>query len=243
MLGLGFSLPQTAAREAGAGQWWPGGASMALDFVQGRAMKNSMSVAITDLISCTRSTTGTAKDSAGNDIAFGIDELRITDLGLYIHQADGGTAADDIKFTDIDWIDPDLGTFLVEWEQMIPGSGTQILVRWQGPTWSRIRSGSAAIMQLQDDTLSLIFNNGMFSPPPLGIHKLACAIAPNNMAIARDASLDGGLSTDTSGIPFSTVNEVRLGGVGGNEMLNGRLRSVIYWPVRKSDADLQGMVG
>lgn len=245
MVGLGLSLQQNRQDASSTAQWWTDGASMAFDFTTNSAMLNGSAVNVTDLISCTRATIGTAKDSAGNDVSFDINELRITDKGLYCYEAVTGTSADDIDFIDISWFNSGLGTFVVEWEQIVAGVGTQTIVGWRGSTWSRIRSGGVAYMQLQDATPTLIFNAGYPWPnvPALGVHKIAGAFATNDMAISRSASLDGGITNVSSGTPFAPATSVALGGNGGGtEMLNGWLRSITYWPDRLSDAELQELV-
>jgi len=248
MTDLGLSLPLANTRSSGIKQWWANGASMALDFTINKAMKNGSNFNVNNLISCTRATTGTAKDNTGNDITFGINELRITDKGLYIYQADGGTDADEIEFIDISWFNPSLGTFLFEWEQIVPGTGRQTLMRWQGTTdagssiWAQVRSGNYVMMQLWDTAPTLIFNNGMWSAPALGIHKVASAIGTNNMAFVRSTSLDNNIDTDTNGTPFSECNSIVLGGAVSDHFLNGWLRSITYWPTRLSDIKLQELV-
>ena len=255
MIGLDLGLGR--ARISSAAPWFSTGenegSTLVLDFVNQRYAvstdtdsANMVQDSASSILSCIRSGARTAKDSSNNDIAFGVNELRITDLGLYCEDDAGGSEqADDIKFLGKGWFDGALGTFLIEWEQIAASVGTQNILRWNetSSVWSRVRAGTSVYMQLQDAIPTLIFNGGMGSAASLGIHKISCAVAPDDMAIARSASLDGGISTDNSGTPFSNVSDIRLGGnSNGNEMLNGRLRSVTYWPVRKTNAQLQAIV-
>jgi len=69
--------------------WWLPGASVDLDFDSGRYYDSSTANprAATDFLSCTRASTGYAKDSSGNWISFGSNILRITDLGILVEDA------------------------------------------------------------------------------------------------------------------------------------------------------------
>ncbi len=247
MLGLGLSLLQSSCNTFDAVQWWQEGATMSIDFTNNRAMKDGSSIAITNLLTCTRATTGTAKDIAGNDVAFGINELRITDKGLFIHAIDGATAADDVIFSDISWLDSSLGTWVIEWEQLAVSADMQLLLRWfnAGGQYGRVRTGSSAAAQVYDDAGTLILNTGQWSSVNVGVHKVGLALAANNIAFARSASLDGLTGTDVAGIPLTNAIELSLGGNSGNvsnEALNGFIRKITYFPTRLSNAELQALV-
>jgi hypothetical protein len=76
-----------------ANPWWLSGASIDLDFDNGRyydsslsALKQSLAV-VTDYLSCTRASTGYANTSTGTLTSFSNNVLRLTDLGLLVEDA------------------------------------------------------------------------------------------------------------------------------------------------------------
>lgn len=156
------------------------------------------------------------------------------------------TRADEaVSLADPTLFDPQSSTILIEWEQVAPGAtatnGVQMLLRWDaGGVWSRIRSGSIVYAQVQDAGGALVLNAGSGIPAPPGIHRIAVALAPNDMAFAWSASLDGmgGLVVDTSGVPVAPPAALLLGGTQGHERLNGWIRKVICWPGRHDDSTL-----
>jgi hypothetical protein len=96
-------------------------------------------------------------------------------------------------------------------------------------------------------TLGLfVFDGGVAQTAPLTdgavssavVTKAAFRYAANDFAICKDG---GAVSTDTSGT-LPTVTRMTLGyRLTSSDMLNGYLRSVRYWPSRKTDADLQAL--
>lgn len=151
--------------------------------------------------------------------------------------------SDVVSFRETGWLDPQDCTLLLEWEQVAPSSSVQNLIRWHKAAAHRLRSGSAAQVQVKDAEGALILNAGTSPTPPLsGVHRLAAALAPDDMAVAWSPSIDGsgGLSTDNSGTPEGGVpNGIYLGSAtGSGEFLNGWLRRLVYWPERLSDLTL-----
>lgn len=163
--------------------------------------------------------------------------------------ATGGASAarllDNISFVDTSWLDPQNCTFLIEWEQVAPGTGVQTFVRWDKTNYHRLRSGNAAQVQVKDTAGNLVLNRGSSpTPPPLGVHRVATALAIDDMAVAWSASITGtaGFATDQSGTPEAAPGTIRLGSNGSGEALNGWLRRVVYWPERLADAEVTLLV-
>ena len=57
---------------------------MSLDFSTGLALINDIPVAVSDLLTCTRASTGYAENAGGALVLFAANEFRITDKGLLI---------------------------------------------------------------------------------------------------------------------------------------------------------------
>ena len=137
---------------------------------------------------------------------------------------------DAVSFIDTSWFNPQDCTIVVEWEQIVPGQGVQTLLRWQNASYSRLRSGNFATVQVNDAAGSLILNAAApTAPPPLGVHRLAASLAPNDMTVAWSASLGGGTAgsvQDTSGTPAPGVFSMCIGSNLTNEVLGGFLRSI-----------------
>ena len=154
---------------------------------------------------------------------------------------------DRITFADTAWFNPQNCTMLVEWEQVAPPSGVQTLLRWQNATYSRLRSGSGAFAQVNDATGTLILNIGAPGGPPApGIHRLAAALAPNDMEVAWSASLGNGApgsASDTNGIPAAAPTAVILGSTLSGEFLNGWIRKLAFWQTHVDTARLLSVVG
>lgn len=152
---------------------------------------------------------------------------------------------DEVSFLDVSWLNPQNCTLLVEWEQTVPAAGVQTILRWEQSTFHRIRSGTGAQVQVKDVGGSLIFNKGSSpTPPPLGVHQIATALAVDDMAAAWSASITGstGFDTDQSGAPEAGVSTIYLGSAGSGEVLNGWLRKVVYWPERLDDTSLSDLI-
>lgn len=79
--------------------WWLSGASIDLDFRNGRYYDSSLSAlkrplaAVSDYLSCTRASIGYAKTAAGTLMQFTNNVLRLTDLGLLVEDARTNYAA------------------------------------------------------------------------------------------------------------------------------------------------------
>jgi hypothetical protein len=70
------------------------------------------------------------------------------------------------------------------------------------------------------------------------VEKLAYAVAANDFAFVRNGSLAG---TDPSGT-IPTVNRMFIGNAAGSAaFLNGHIRSINYYPLRLTNAQLQGL--
>ncbi|MBJ3783128.1 hypothetical protein [Devosia sediminis] len=160
--------------------------------------------------------------------------------------ATGATAAtrdiDRITFSSVSWFDPQNCTLLVEWEQVAPATGAQTLVRWQNASFGRLRSGNFVVAQVNDASANLIFNAGSpGGPAPSGIHRLAAALAPNNMEVAWSGSLASGVvgsSIDTSGTPAPGATTFLVGAASTSECLNGWIRRLVFWPARLTQPHL-----
>jgi Flp pilus assembly secretin CpaC len=72
-----------------------------------------------------------------------------------------------------------------------------------------------------------------------GLLKQAIAYAASDFALSANAGTVG--TVTTGNVP--TVNALRLGGyaTGSNNLLNGYLRRVVYYPRRLSNAELQSI--
>lgn len=150
-----------------------------------------------------------------------------TNAGPATRQLDG------VSLLDTSWFNPQNCTIMVEWEQVAPGQGVQTLLRWQNASFSRLRSGNFATVQVNDAGANLILNaSAPTAPPPLGIHRLAAALAPNNMTVAWSASLGGGTAgsvQDTTGTPAPSVSGITLGSNMFGEVLNGWIQRLAVW--------------
>lgn len=84
-----FTVGRQVALEIDMPGWWLANASVDMDFRRGLYYDSSTANprAATDFLSCTRASTGYAKDSSGTWISFGSNQLRVTDLGLLIEDA------------------------------------------------------------------------------------------------------------------------------------------------------------
>jgi hypothetical protein len=145
---------------------------------------------------------------------------------------------DKIGFSVTSWFNPQACTIMVEWEQLTTSTAVQTLIRWQNASYSRLRTGGAAVTQVHDASSTLILNvSAPGGAPQPGIHTLTAALAPNNMSVAWSASLGSGtagVSNDNAGTPAPGASSIYLGSNNSGEALNGWLRKLVYWPTRRT---------
>jgi hypothetical protein len=156
-------------------------------------------------------------------------------------------AADVVQFADLSWLTQGVGTMLVEFEgaDVAPAGTWPKLFELLGSTtddkismYADSGSLKAAIDQggvnQTDETLG--------SWPTNGNAKAVMAWSTDDVAAILAGS---SLQTDaTSAIPVNIqdmfVGQERTGTT--NVTINSYIRSLVYWPTRKSDTDLQGLV-
>jgi hypothetical protein len=130
------------------------------------------------------------------------------------------------------------GTVVVEWDTVGPaGSGrvfqlsdgawnnNSVLVYDLSPTVSRLQVYSGSAVQAQFDLPSIVGE----------VQRIAVGFKANDFAVARNGGL---VATDSSGSMPIGVNALTIGG-GQGLYVNGHVRKLLYYPERKSNAELE----
>ena len=151
-------------------------------------------------------------------------------------------AADDIAFSDIGWLKQGAGTFLMElllndpetYQRQMLLAGTDLDNRAinlltensTGKANIHVRNGGTT----QADILSTAINDGL-------AHKFAVAYADNDVI----GALDGALTAQDTSATIPTASQLVLGRHinGVTDLLNGNIHRLVYWPARKTNAELQ----
>lgn len=81
-LGLGICTSDRAAAK-----WWPEGATLAIDFTAGLAMRNGIRLSPADLLVCNRPTPGWTTDAQGNLMESPPNRIRMSNRGLLVEEA------------------------------------------------------------------------------------------------------------------------------------------------------------
>lgn len=212
-----------------------------------------MSVGAGGSAQITGPTLGPLTATPGAPIGFALSQaetvvLAITSTPLWV-QIENGTFAtspiqtantpgtrdgDNVRLSDHSWFDPAMSEIYLEWEQVQDGSlaqnGVNTLLRWLQPEgFSRLRAGSSTFAQIRGTNGSLSMNKGAGQTTGVGVHWLHWRALPTTMEIEWSASLTGTAgNAQTSSTPStSPVSELRMGGAGGAEYLNGYLRKLV----------------
>lgn len=143
-----------------------------------------------------------------------------------------------------DWFNPTQGTFVVEASTLDPtGSSPNALCADNGSTLNRIQLGrtNSAGLALRvfviDTNVNQVSALGTGTTAAGASARLAFAYATNDFIGAVDGVLT---APDTSGsVPF--VDRLRIGANSVPTYLNGHIRSLLYYPVRLPNAQLQAL--
>lgn len=152
--------------------------------------------------------------------------------------------ADDIQFVDLQWLQPGSGTLFMEFEPQQPAAGEA-----PQPFCFNDGTGDNAIETYFDvaGTLHMRVQYGGTEQASPGAGPLSFG-SGNRLAAAWDGD-DFGLSvngeaavTDTAGTVPVGLNRSQLGGrYPAAEFVSGWIRKVFYWPIRKSNSELQSL--
>jgi hypothetical protein len=240
MLGVGLSLPAVAMRRA-SGAVDPNAPTLDLNFLTG---------AFPSLVTFTRAGTASYTDRDGIAQTAAVNQPCLEAAGFLVRNAAGtGSAADTALITDLSWFNATEGTFVVEFS--VPSISATSMYVWQmrGSTdsWRHFvrcaaTSGQAQFYTVNDTTVQAQINGSNITAG--AVVKAAYTYKVNDFA----ACLNGGtVLTDTAGTVPTAGNMLRLAlgstynGTVSSEHLNGHLRALKYWPVRKTNTDLQGL--
>ena len=142
-------------------------------------------------------------------------------------------AADQIAFSDMSWLQPGVGTILIETADVTALTFPRII---DDNSYTRLYFNTPTQVQWSN------------TPPfvratmPAGDRSGAVKTAIAWDGSGRSMSVAGGaVASDATAISVNTLQ------IGGNpfldRMLGGYVRSLTYWPERKTDGELQGMTG
>ncbi|MCF6199271.1 MAG: hypothetical protein L3J67_07725 [Hyphomicrobiaceae bacterium] len=143
-------------------------------------------------------------------------------------------APDLISFSDLSWLDTARGTFLVETNEIENVvAGTRILGSNSPDTPLCVISNAKSASYNSGSYNYGTFGSGTFSESAkhaVGYSASGRSISSNGGTVDSDSTLIGDLSSLYLGSDDNAVLNI-----------NGRIKSISYWPERKSDAELQGL--
>lgn len=199
--------------------WWTGefaGATLAFDFTTGRAMINNSSSTIDQLLT-----------------------------GTYTLDSDGLDVTSLIEVTDLTWLTQGVGTLYVETAFTLVDTNARATFAFSTttPDTTYIRgyfrgSSTSQGYQVVDDNVQQASLTTTLAYPGNGIQKLAYGWAVNNMNQCANGILD---TADTSGTPPTNIDQFFIASGANLSVLNGKVRKLAYWPIRRPDAELQSI--